>query len=108
MRLAVMLAMQLELRAYYDDLLTPEIEEDLRKGEGVGQASKDTWKKMAADGCLIATPHKRFRLPAHRCAASAVRRTIRSDRRRRRAVPSPAVTTAIASGHSPETLAASG
>jgi alkylation response protein AidB-like acyl-CoA dehydrogenase len=43
-------ALRDELRAYYDELLTPEIEEDLRKGEGVGQASKDTWKKMAADG----------------------------------------------------------
>jgi alkylation response protein AidB-like acyl-CoA dehydrogenase len=43
-------ALRDELRAYYDELLTPEIEEDLRKGEGVGQASKDTWKKMASDG----------------------------------------------------------
>jgi 3-oxocholest-4-en-26-oyl-CoA dehydrogenase alpha subunit len=43
-------ALRDELRAYYDELLTPEIEEDLRKGEGVGQVSKDTWKKMAADG----------------------------------------------------------
>ncbi len=43
-------ALRDELRAYYDQLLTPEVEEDLRKGEGVGQVSKDTWKKMAADG----------------------------------------------------------
>jgi alkylation response protein AidB-like acyl-CoA dehydrogenase len=43
-------ALQEELRAYYEKLLTPEIEEDLRKGEGVGQASKDTWKQMCADG----------------------------------------------------------
>ena len=43
-------ALRDELRAYYDELLTPEIEEDLRAGEGVGQASKDTWKKMASDG----------------------------------------------------------
>ena len=43
-------ALRDELRAYYDDLLTPEVEEDLRKGEGVGQVSKNTWKKMAADG----------------------------------------------------------
>jgi len=43
-------ALRDELRAYYDELLTPEVEEDLRKGEGVGQVSKDTWKKMAADG----------------------------------------------------------
>jgi len=43
-------ALRDELRAYYDELLTPEVEEDLRKGEGVGQVSKDTWKKMASDG----------------------------------------------------------
>jgi alkylation response protein AidB-like acyl-CoA dehydrogenase len=43
-------ALRDELRAYYDKLLTPEVEEDLRKGEGVGQVSKDTWKKMASDG----------------------------------------------------------
>jgi alkylation response protein AidB-like acyl-CoA dehydrogenase len=43
-------ALRDELRAYYDDLLTPEVEADLRKGEGVGQVSKATWKKMAADG----------------------------------------------------------
>jgi alkylation response protein AidB-like acyl-CoA dehydrogenase len=43
-------ALRDELRAYYDELLTPEVEEDLRKGEGVGQVSKDTWKQMAADG----------------------------------------------------------
>jgi 3-oxocholest-4-en-26-oyl-CoA dehydrogenase alpha subunit len=43
-------ALRDELRAYYDDLLTPEVEDDLRKGEGVGQVSKATWKKMAADG----------------------------------------------------------
>src|SRR6201996_5605930 len=43
-------ALRDELRAYYENLLTPEIEEDLRKGEGVGQASKNTWKQMCADG----------------------------------------------------------
>jgi alkylation response protein AidB-like acyl-CoA dehydrogenase len=43
-------ALRDELRAYYDQLLTPEVEDDLRKGEGVGQVSKDTWKKMASDG----------------------------------------------------------
>ena len=43
-------ALRDELRAYYDQLVTPEVEEDLRKGEGVGQVSKDTWKKMASDG----------------------------------------------------------
>jgi len=43
-------ALRDELRAYYDKLLTPEVEEDLRAGEGVGQVSKDTWKQMASDG----------------------------------------------------------
>jgi alkylation response protein AidB-like acyl-CoA dehydrogenase len=43
-------ALRDELRAYYDQLLTLEVEDDLRKGEGVGQVSKDTWKKMASDG----------------------------------------------------------
>ena len=43
-------ALRNELRAYYDTLLTPEVEEDLRKGEGVGPVSKATWKQMASDG----------------------------------------------------------
>ena len=50
-------ALRDELRSYYDNLITPELEEDLRKGEGVGPASKDTWKKMAADGwCGLGWP----------------------------------------------------
>ena len=40
-------ALRDELRAYYDKLLTPEVEDDLRKGEGVGQVSKDV---VEADG----------------------------------------------------------
>ena len=43
-------ALRDELRAYYDKLLTPAVEDDLRKGEGVGQMSKDVWKQMCADG----------------------------------------------------------
>ena len=43
-------ALRDELRAYYDDLLTSEVEDDLRKGEGVGPVSKRVWKQMAADG----------------------------------------------------------
>ncbi|MDZ4826489.1 MAG: acyl-CoA dehydrogenase family protein [Actinomycetota bacterium] len=43
-------ALRDELRAYYEQLLTPEIEDQMREGEGIGQASKDTWKKMASDG----------------------------------------------------------
>jgi alkylation response protein AidB-like acyl-CoA dehydrogenase len=43
-------ALRDELRAYYANLLTPAVEEDLRKGEGVGQISKEVWKQMCADG----------------------------------------------------------
>ena len=43
-------ALRDELRAYYDGLLTTEVEDDLRKGEGVGQVSKDVWKQMCRDG----------------------------------------------------------
>ena len=47
-------ALRDELRAYYDNLLTPEVEEDLRKGEGVGQVSKDDrgsrWPPTAGPG----------------------------------------------------------
>jgi alkylation response protein AidB-like acyl-CoA dehydrogenase len=43
-------ALRDELRAYYEQLLTQEVEDDLRKGEGVGDVSKATWKKMASDG----------------------------------------------------------
>lgn len=43
-------ALRDELRAYYDRLLTPEVEDDIRKGEGIGEASKRIWKQMAADG----------------------------------------------------------
>jgi alkylation response protein AidB-like acyl-CoA dehydrogenase len=43
-------ALRDELRAYYDELLTPDVVADIQKGEGVGQKSKDVWKKMAADG----------------------------------------------------------
>ncbi len=50
-------ALRDELRSYYDKILTPEVEEELRKGEGVGQGSKDIWKQMAADGwCGLGWP----------------------------------------------------
>ena len=39
-------ALRDELRAYYDELLTPEVEDDLRKGEGVGQVEG----RLEADG----------------------------------------------------------
>jgi len=43
-------ALRDELRAYYDTLLTPEVEADLASGEGVSPKSKEIWKQMAADG----------------------------------------------------------
>jgi alkylation response protein AidB-like acyl-CoA dehydrogenase len=43
-------ALRDELRAYYANLLTPEVEKDLQKGEGVGPESKRVWKQMASDG----------------------------------------------------------
>ncbi|HEY1737991.1 MAG TPA: acyl-CoA dehydrogenase family protein [Acidimicrobiia bacterium] len=52
-------ALRDELRAYYDTLITPEVEEDLRKGEGIGPASKAIWKQMAADGwCGLGWPEE--------------------------------------------------
>jgi alkylation response protein AidB-like acyl-CoA dehydrogenase len=43
-------ALRDELRAYYANLLTPEVEKDLQQGEGVGEGSKRVWKQMASDG----------------------------------------------------------
>ena len=43
-------ALRDELRAYYERLLTPEAEEAIRKGEGVGEMSKQLFKQMSADG----------------------------------------------------------
>src|SRR4029077_15607555 len=43
-------ALRDELRAYYDELLTPEIVSAIQKGEGVGQKSRVVWKKMPSDG----------------------------------------------------------
>jgi alkylation response protein AidB-like acyl-CoA dehydrogenase len=41
-----------ELRAYYRDLLTPEVVADLAVSEGVGPISRRVVKQMAADGWL--------------------------------------------------------
>jgi alkylation response protein AidB-like acyl-CoA dehydrogenase len=52
-------ALRDELRAYYEQLITPEAEEELRRGEGIGQASKDLWKQMARDGwCGLGWPEE--------------------------------------------------
>jgi alkylation response protein AidB-like acyl-CoA dehydrogenase len=45
-------ALRRELRAYYDQLLTPEIAEQLANSEGVGPVSRGIVRQMAADGWL--------------------------------------------------------
>ena len=50
-------ALRDELRAYYERMITAEAEDELRKGEGIGQASKDMWRQMAKDGwCGLGWP----------------------------------------------------
>ncbi len=44
------IALRDELREYYNQMLTPEVEDELSKGEGVGPVARGLWKKMAADG----------------------------------------------------------
>jgi 3-oxocholest-4-en-26-oyl-CoA dehydrogenase alpha subunit len=39
-----------ELRAYYTELLTPEVQAELHGGQGVGNATRRIWKQMCADG----------------------------------------------------------
>jgi 3-oxocholest-4-en-26-oyl-CoA dehydrogenase alpha subunit len=41
-----------ELRAYYDDLLTPEIRAEVSASEGVGPAVREVVRQMGADGWL--------------------------------------------------------
>src|SRR5882672_393946 len=43
-------ALRDELRAYYDKLLTPEVEDELRGSEGAGAAPRAIFKQMSADG----------------------------------------------------------
>ena len=43
-------ALRDELRAYYDQLLTPEVEDQLRGSEGAGAAPRAIFKQMSADG----------------------------------------------------------
>jgi alkylation response protein AidB-like acyl-CoA dehydrogenase len=39
-----------ELRAYYAELLTPEVQEELADSAGVGPAPRRVWKQMCTDG----------------------------------------------------------
>jgi len=43
-------ALRDELRAYYDAMLTDEIQDELSRSEGVGPLARKLWKQMAADG----------------------------------------------------------
>jgi alkylation response protein AidB-like acyl-CoA dehydrogenase len=45
-------ALRRELRAYYDELLTPEIADQLANSEGVGPVARSVVRQMAADGWL--------------------------------------------------------
>ncbi|MDP6981095.1 MAG: acyl-CoA dehydrogenase family protein [Myxococcota bacterium] len=45
-------ALRKELRAYYDDLLTPGIREALHEGQGVGPAMRSVVRQMGKDGWL--------------------------------------------------------
>jgi alkylation response protein AidB-like acyl-CoA dehydrogenase len=43
-------ALRDELRAYYDAMLTDEIQDELSRSEGVGPLARKLWKQMASDG----------------------------------------------------------
>jgi alkylation response protein AidB-like acyl-CoA dehydrogenase len=43
-------ALRRQLRAYYAELLTPEVQEELSHSGGVGAAPRRVWKQMCADG----------------------------------------------------------
>jgi alkylation response protein AidB-like acyl-CoA dehydrogenase len=45
-------ALRMELRAYYDELLTPEIREELARSHGVGQTTREIARQMGKDGWL--------------------------------------------------------
>jgi alkylation response protein AidB-like acyl-CoA dehydrogenase len=45
-------ALRRELRDYYSNLLTPEVEEELAQSNGIGPAPRRITKQMAADGWL--------------------------------------------------------
>jgi alkylation response protein AidB-like acyl-CoA dehydrogenase len=45
-------ALRKELRAYYDELLTPELREELAREHGVGETTREVVRQMGADGWL--------------------------------------------------------
>ena len=45
-------ALRVELRAYYDELLTPDVRVALREGQGIGEAMRTVVQQMGTDGWL--------------------------------------------------------
>ena len=45
-------ALRVELRAYYDKLLTPDVRVALREGQGIGEAMRTVVQQMGTDGWL--------------------------------------------------------
>ena len=45
-------ALRQELRAYYDELLTPEIKADLAREHGIGPRTREIVRQMGKDGWL--------------------------------------------------------
>jgi alkylation response protein AidB-like acyl-CoA dehydrogenase len=43
-------ALRRELRAYYENLLTPDVQEELAESHGIGSAMRRVWKQMCEDG----------------------------------------------------------
>ena len=43
-------ALRRELRAYYDELLTPDVQKELAESHGIGSAMRRVWKQMCEDG----------------------------------------------------------
>src|SRR2546430_17144594 len=41
-----------DLRGYYDKLLTPEVEEGLARGHGIGPVNREVVRQMGEDGWL--------------------------------------------------------
>ena len=43
-------ALRDELRSYYETLLTPDVQEELSHGEGVGPEARRIWKQLRGSG----------------------------------------------------------
>src|SRR5688572_11014515 len=81
-------ALRDELRTYFADLMTPELEEELATSEGGGPIAKQTVKKMAGDNWLGVGWPKEY--GGH--GRSAVEQFIFYDEAQRAGVPIPFLT----------------